>query len=175
MKKIFLLILFFVLFASALMAQGQIYKKADAEVQFGEIVQKHTIDVSLLKNIIAGKEKIGFNINNNLLLIADENRNVLYGTLFFGKKINDSELLFYFGVDMVQKLLSLSNEETVTFTIRAGKRVVKGETFNYYCIETTQWVLQLSNPCPPDCLLIFPIDYMFFSAHAGILSKRIFS
>jgi hypothetical protein len=148
-KRIFFIVLIIftglIVFSTTMLAQeekvhGKIITKAEADEMFGPVVKSVQVTKSMLAGLTANSGKhIMFNIVDGQLAILNEKRESVFPLYL---NVADEQVFHLFSTSVVNELLNLTKEETVT--VEQRKDVLT--------ITSDGSTLEFSTLCPPYCL-----------------------
>ena len=134
--KIFLLLIFVLIWYSSASAQGMLFTREVANQKFGPVLKSIDLPVNTLLSFTNQTgNQIMFRIQDNQVVILDERRNVLYPA---GMQVNSQDV---FSVSIINELLS--NGSGVLVSIEQREDVLS--------ISYGQLTMEDGALCPPFC------------------------
>jgi hypothetical protein len=134
-------VILFGLTTSIVLAQpyGKIFSKSEADQKFGSVLESVTLDINQFNNLLnQTNDYIMFRVLNGKLTVLDNKRNVLYP---LGEKINSSDVFILFSVSVVNQLISVSSNSSISIEKRVSVLTV---TYGEQTMEVGSF-------CPPYC------------------------
>jgi len=137
--KIFLLLIFVLIWYSSASAQGMLFTREVANQKFGPVLKSIDLPVNTLLSFTNQTgNQIMFRIQDNQVVILDERRNVLYPA---GMQVNSQDVFTVFSVSIINELLS--NGSGVLVSIEQREDVLS--------ISYGQLTMEDGALCPPFC------------------------
>ncbi|MDO8551021.1 MAG: hypothetical protein Q7S39_12850 [Ignavibacteria bacterium] len=137
--KIFLLLIFVLIWYSSASAQGTLFTREAANQKFGPVLKSIDLPVNTLLSFTnQTSNHLMFRIQDNQVVILDERRNVLYPA---GMQVNSQDVFTVFSVSIINELLS--NGSGVLVSIEQRKDVLS--------ISYGQLTMEVGTLCPPVC------------------------
>lgn len=118
---------------------GKIISKAEADKNFGPVVQSIALDTAEVEKLIqASGDYLLFHILESKLVVLDKNRNAMMGDA----KAFDAVTPFHvFSTSKVIELLKSGNAPTTTVELRKG----------VLSVTNGEYTMEYSTLCPPVC------------------------